>query len=61
MIFLNVCFYILFEIRNILAGAHKYLYCLNNNLLMEKIQLFTRFIETLNSNGTLRASLQKRN
>jgi hypothetical protein len=36
--FLNVCIYILFEIRNILVGARKYLYCLNNNLLfMEKI------------------------
>jgi hypothetical protein len=31
MIFFNVCFYILFEIRNILVGAHKYLYYLNNN------------------------------
>jgi hypothetical protein len=29
--FLNVCIYILFEIRNILVGARKYLYCLNNN------------------------------
>jgi hypothetical protein len=23
--------YVLFEIRNILVGAHKYFYCLNNN------------------------------
>jgi hypothetical protein len=27
----NVCFYILFEIGNILVRAYKYLYCLNNN------------------------------
>jgi hypothetical protein len=39
--FLNVCIYILFEIRNILFGARKYLYCLNNNLLfMEKKSVF---------------------
>jgi hypothetical protein len=35
--FFNTCFhivgiYLLFEIRNILVGAHKYFYCLNNNL-----------------------------
>jgi hypothetical protein len=46
--FLSVCIYILFEIRNILFGARKYLYCLNNNLLfMEKFRfpryLFQRF------------------
>jgi hypothetical protein len=36
---------ILFEIRNILLGARKYLYCLNNNLLfMEKIPFSTIFI-----------------
>jgi hypothetical protein len=29
--FFNICFHILFEIRNILVGAHKYFYCLNNN------------------------------
>jgi hypothetical protein len=29
--FLNICFHILFEFRNILVGAHKYFYCLNNN------------------------------
>jgi hypothetical protein len=37
--------YILFEIRNILVGARKYLYCLNNNLLfMEKNPFSTIFI-----------------
>jgi hypothetical protein len=53
MIFFNVCFYILIEIGNILVGAHKYLYCLNNNygIIMEKSQVFTIFIETLNSSG----------
>jgi hypothetical protein len=53
MIFIsNVCFYILIEIRNILVGAHKYLFCLNNNYvyLWKKNQFFTIFIETLNSN-----------
>jgi hypothetical protein len=49
-----VCFYIFFEIRNILVGAHKYLYCLNNNYaIYGKIQFFTIFIETLNTNGYL--------
>jgi hypothetical protein len=42
--FLNVCIYILFEIRNILVEARKYLYCLNNNLLfMEKNPFSTIF------------------
>jgi hypothetical protein len=42
--FFNVCIYILFEIRNILFGARKYLYCLNNNLLfMEKNPFSTIF------------------
>jgi hypothetical protein len=46
--FLNVCIYILFEIRNILVGARKYLYCLNNNLLfMEKIPFSTIFISKI--------------
>jgi hypothetical protein len=46
--FLNVCIYILFEIRNILFGARKYLYCLNNNLLfMEKIPFSTIFISKI--------------
>jgi hypothetical protein len=46
--FLNVCIYILFEIRNILFGARKYLYCLNNNLLfMEEIPFFTIFISKI--------------
>jgi hypothetical protein len=31
ILFLNICFHILFDIRNILVGAHKYFYCLNNN------------------------------
>jgi hypothetical protein len=46
--FFNVCIYILFEIRNILFGARKYLYCLNNNLLfMEKIPFSTIFISKI--------------
>jgi hypothetical protein len=46
--FLNVCIYILFEIRNILFGARKYLYCLNNNLLfMKKIPFSTIFISKI--------------
>jgi hypothetical protein len=44
--FFNVCIYILFEIRNILFGARKYLYCLNNNLLfMEKNPFSTIFFQ----------------
>jgi hypothetical protein len=43
--FLNICFHLLFEIRNILVGAHKYFYCLNNNFaIYGKIQFFTIFI-----------------
>jgi hypothetical protein len=41
--FLNICFHILFEIRNILVGAHKYFYCLNNNFdfaIYEKNSVF---------------------
>jgi hypothetical protein len=46
--FFNVCIYILFEIRNILFGARKYLYCLNNNLLfMEKNPFSTIFISKI--------------
>jgi hypothetical protein len=46
--FLNLCIYILFEIRNILVGARKYLYCLNNNLrIMEKNSFSTIFISKI--------------
>jgi hypothetical protein len=43
-----VFIYVLFEIRNILFGARKYLYCLNNNLLfMEKNPFSTIFISKI--------------
>jgi hypothetical protein len=45
---------IFFQIRNILVGAHKYSYSLNNNYaIYGKNSVFTIFIETLNSNGYL--------
>jgi hypothetical protein len=52
--FSNMCFYILFEIRNILVGALKYLYCLNNNYaIYGKNPVFLRYLLKLNSNGYL--------